>query len=54
MLPLGSTRAFADTTLNTDGKEEESDEEVLEVEKPDGNGNSPAELMLFLNGTIYF
>ena len=41
MLPLGSAGAFADTTPNTDGKEEESDEEVLEVEEPDGGGDSP-------------
>ena len=39
MLPLGSAGAFADTTPNTDGKEEESDEEVLEVEESDGSGD---------------
>ena len=37
MLPLGSAGAFADTT--TSGKEEDSDEEVLEVDEPGGNGN---------------
>lgn len=41
MLPLGSAGAFADTTPNTDGKEEEPDEEVLEVDEPDGGGDSP-------------
>ena len=38
MLPLKDAGAFADTT--TTG-EEESDEEVLEVEEPGGNGDGP-------------
>lgn len=37
MLPLGSAGAFADTT--TSGKEEDSDEEVLEVEESSGSGD---------------
>ena len=37
MLPLGSAGAFADTT--TSGKEDDTDEEVLEVDEPGGNGN---------------
>ena len=36
MLPLSDAGAFADTTTDTDGKEEETDEEVLELEKSDG------------------
>ena len=36
MLPLNRAGDFADTT--TSGKEEDSDEEVLEVEEPDGDG----------------
>ena len=36
MLPLGNAGAFADTQPNDDGKEENPDEEVLEVEKQDG------------------
>ena len=37
MLPLHRAGDFADTT--TSGKEEDSDEEVLEVEEPDGDGS---------------
>ena len=37
MLPLNRAGDFADTT--TSGKEEDSDEEVLEVEEPDGDGS---------------
>ena len=37
MLPLGNAGAFADTQT---GKEENPDEEVLEVEEPGGNGDS--------------
>ena len=37
MLPLGSAGAFADTT--TSGKEEDSNEEVLEVDESGSNGN---------------
>ena len=40
MLPLGNAGAFADTQPNDDGKEENPDEEVLEVEEPGGNGDS--------------
>lgn len=36
MLPLGNAGAFADTQT---GKEEDPDEEVLEVEEPGGDGN---------------
>lgn len=36
MLPLKNAGAFADTPTD-DGKEEETDEEVLELEEPDGN-----------------
>ena len=36
MLPLGNAGAFANTEVSDDGKEEDSDEEVLEVEKQDG------------------
>ena len=39
MLPLGNAGAFADTQPNDDGKEENPDEEVLEVEEPGGDGN---------------
>ena len=38
MLPLGNAGAFADTQT---GKEENPDEEVLEVEEPGGDGDSP-------------
>ena len=37
MLPLGNAGAFADTQPNDDGKEENPDEEVLEVDKQDGD-----------------
>ena len=42
MLPLKDAGAFADTESNDDGKEENADEEVLEVEESstDGNGSS--------------
>lgn len=36
MLPLKDAGAFADTTTNDDGKEEKSDEEVLEMAEPSG------------------
>ena len=41
MLPLKDAGAFADTESNDDGKEENADEEVLEVEEssPDGVGS---------------
>ena len=41
MLPLKDAGAFADTEPNDDGKEENADEEVLEVEEssPDGDGS---------------
>ena len=52
MLPLGNAGAFANTEVSDDGKEEDSDEEVLEVEEPGGDGDSSAERTLFLNGTI--
>ena len=39
MLPLGNAGAFANTEVSDDGKEEDSDEEVLEVEEPGGDGN---------------
>ena len=41
MLPLGNAGAFANTEVSDDGKEEDSDEEVLEVEEssPDGDGS---------------
>ena len=42
MLPLKDAGAFANTESNDDGKEENADEEVLEVEESstDGNGSS--------------
>ena len=42
MLPLGNAGAFANISPNNIGKEENSDEEVLEVEEPNGSesGNS--------------
>ena len=42
MLPLGNAGAFAYISPNNTGKEENSDEEVLEVEEPNGSesGNS--------------
>ena len=39
MLPLCDAGAFANTTQNTDGKETNPDEEVLEVEEPGGDGD---------------
>ena len=39
MLPLGNAGAFADTT--TSREEEDSDEEVLEMDKPGGSGDGP-------------
>jgi HK97 family phage portal protein len=42
MLPMRNAGAFANTTPNNSGKEENPDEEVLEVEEPgtDGDGSS--------------
>ena len=40
MLPLGNAGAFANTEVSDDGKEEDSDEKVLEVEEPGGDGDS--------------
>ena len=37
MLPLSNAGAFANIETNADGKEKKSNEEVLEVEKPDGS-----------------
>ena len=37
MLPLKDAGAFADTEVSDDGKEENADEEVLEVEEQDGD-----------------
>ena len=37
MLPLGNAGAFANISPNNTGKEENSDEEVLEVEEPNGS-----------------
>ena len=39
MLPLGNAGAFANT-ITDEGKEENPDEEVLEVEEPDGAGDT--------------
>ena len=39
MLPLGNAGAFANTEVSDDGKEENPDEEVLEVEEPGGNSS---------------
>ena len=39
MLPLGNAGAFANTEVSDDGKEEDSDEEVLEVEEPGGDSS---------------
>ena len=41
MLPMRDAGAFANTTPNDSGKEEKTDEEVLEVEEPgtDGDGS---------------
>ena len=41
MLPLQNAGAFADTSTD-DGKEEKSDEEILELEKPDGDSGTDA------------
>ena len=45
MLPMRDAGAFANTTPNNSGKEENPDEEVLEVEEPgtDGDGSSGEE-----------
>ena len=40
MLPLGNAGAFANTETSNDGKEENPDEEVLEVEEPGGGDSS--------------
>ena len=40
MLPLGNAGAFANTETSNDGKEENPDEEVLEVEEPGRDGDS--------------
>ena len=39
MLPMRDAGAFANTTPNDSGKEEKTDEEVLEVEEPGGDGD---------------
>ena len=41
MLPLKNAGAFADTPTD-EGKEEKSDEEILELEEPDGDGGTDA------------
>ncbi|MBD9248826.1 MAG: phage portal protein, partial [Clostridiales bacterium] len=41
MLPLKNAGAFADT-LTDEGKEEKSDEEVLELEEQNGDGGADA------------
>ena len=41
MLPLKNAGAFADTPTD-DGKEEKTDEEILELEAPDGNSGTDA------------
>lgn len=48
MLPLRDAGAFANTTPNNSGKEENPDEEVLEVEEPgtDGNGSGGEDSVL--------
>ena len=51
MLPLKNAGAFANTPTD-DGKEEKTDEEVLELEEPDQTETSDEERTLFLNGTI--
>ena len=43
MLPLKNAGAFADTTTNDDGKEEKTDEEVLELENPNGDQSGDTE-----------
>ncbi len=40
MLPLKNAGAFANTESNDDGKEENADEEILEVEESGSNGDS--------------
>ena len=40
MLPLGNAGAFANTEVSDDGKEEDSDEEVLEMEESGGDSSS--------------
>ena len=40
MLPLGNAGAFANTETSNDGKEENPDEEVLEMEEPGGGDGS--------------
>ncbi|MDD2980008.1 MAG: phage portal protein [Hespellia sp.] len=42
MLPLSNAGAFADKETNADGKENKSNEEVLEVEEPDGSESGDA------------
>ena len=42
MLPLKDAGAFANTTPNNSGKEENPDEEVLELDEPDADGKDPA------------
>ncbi|MBR2063818.1 MAG: phage portal protein, partial [Bacteroidales bacterium] len=42
MLPLKDAGAFANTTPNDSGKEENPDEEVLELDEPDADGKDPA------------
>ena len=42
MLPLSNAGAFANIETNADGKEKKSNEEVLEVEKPDGSESRDA------------
>ena len=48
MLPLRDAGAFANTTPNNSGKEENPDEEILEVEEPgtDGNGSGGEDSVL--------
>ena len=41
MLPLRDAGAFANIPTTTDGKENETDEEVLEVDEPGGDGDDP-------------
>ena len=41
MLPLRDAGAFANTTPNDSGKEEETDEEVLEVDESGSDGEGP-------------
>ena len=40
MLPLGNAGAFANTETSNDGKEENPDEEILEMDEPGGDGDS--------------